>query len=424
MNQRPWLKSVMVSGKASFFGASGEGEPGARFELSPDLTCIIGGSMTGKSTLLDGLRIYVGAPLPQESGVKVHVEARGKDRFLGGSAEVVLDCPGQDPTAAPHEQWPAVFYTQTELQRLAQNPDAVEDILARLVASKTQDITARGKRLEVFDKELVRAASRLAKLGDDLADAEQAFHRSQRAATELAAFSDAGVENLNRVSSDLRRWRESTKAANELSGDMDSLLESAAAVQLPEVDDDLAGVLLVSGVVEGEADLRARWDRVRSLLISAKDELGATNAVIKSITYALEVHGSTVRVQVDRDLAARGLDGARINQLQELTGQSSLLESYEAHLNELRYTLVCRALVPAGTERKVVENSHARVIEAVHSQFDGRIEARRLDEGRNDALDLFLRETESESHDGGRRSTTTPDFARKTGRRSVGWTSE
>ena len=32
-----------------------------------------------------------------------------------------------------------------------------------------------------------------------------------------------------------------------------------------------------------------------------------------------------------------------------------------------------------------------RVIEAVHSQFDGRIEARRLDEGRKDTLDSFLR---------------------------------
>ena len=37
---RPWLKSVEVKGEASFFG----GEEGTRFELSPDLTCIIGGN--------------------------------------------------------------------------------------------------------------------------------------------------------------------------------------------------------------------------------------------------------------------------------------------------------------------------------------------------------------------------------------------
>ena len=398
MNKRPWLKSVKVSGKASFFGASGEGEPGTHFELSPDLTCIIGGSMTGKSTLLDGLRVHIDASLPQDSDVSEQVVARGKGRFLGGSAEVVLDCPGQDPTAAPHEQWPAVFYTQTELQRLAQNPEAVEDILARLVASETQGVTAREIRLAELDKELTRAASRLAKLGDDLADAEQAFQRSQRAAAELAAFSDAGVADLNRVSSDLRRWRDSTKAAAKLASDIDSLLDSAAAVDLAEIDDNLAGVLLASGVVEGENDLRARWDRVHRLLRSTKDELGATNAVIKSIADALEVHESTVRVQVDRDLAARGLDGARINQLQELTGQASLLESYEAHLNELSGALARaeHSFKTLLTERKdLVEQQRCafdRVMKTVHFQFDGRIEARRLDEGRKQPLDRFLRE--------------------------------
>ena len=398
MNKRPWLKSVTVSGRASFFGASGEGEPGPRFDLSPDLTCIIGGSMTGKSTFLDGLRVHVGAPPPQDSGVRSQVEARGKKGFLGGSAEVVLDCPGQDPTAAPHEQWPAVFYTQTELQRLVQNPEAVGDILARLVASETQGVTAREIRLAEVDKELTRAASRLAKLGDDLADAEQAFQRSQRAAAELAAFSDAGVADLNRVSSDLRRWRDSTKAAAKLASDIDSLLDSAAAVDLAEIDDNLAGVLLASGVVEGETDLRARWDRVHRLLRSTKDELGATNAVIKSIADALEVHESTVRVQVDRDLAARGLDGARINQLQELTGQASLLESYEAHLNELSGALARaeHSFKTLLTERKdLVEQQRCafdRVMKTVHFQFDGRIEARRLDEGRKQPLDRFLRE--------------------------------
>ena len=214
MNKRPWLKSVRVSGKASFFGAGGEDGQDSHFDFSPDLTCVIGGSMTGKSTLLDGLRVHVDAPLPEDDSVRKQVEARGRDRFLSGSAEVVLDCPGRDQTAAPREQWPAEFYTQTELQRLAQNPEAVEDILARLVASETQDIMEREGRLGELDGELTRAAGRLAKLGDDQADAEQAFQRSQRAAAELAAFSDAGVEDLNRVSSDLRRWRDSAKACD------------------------------------------------------------------------------------------------------------------------------------------------------------------------------------------------------------------
>ena len=398
MNARPWLKSVTVSGRASFFGASGVGEPDTRFDLSPDLTCIIGGSMTGKSTFLDGLRAHLDAPLPQNDGVRRQVEARGKERFLGGSATVVLDCPGRDPTAALHEQWPAVFYTQTELQRLAQDAEAVENILARLVASATQDIGAREKRLVELDKGLARAADRLTTLSGDLAEAEQACQRSEKAATELAAFSDAGVENLNRVSSDLRRWQGSSKAARELASDVGSLLESATAFDLPGIDDDLASVLRTAGVGEGGTDSPARWDRFRTLLRSAKDELEATNAVIRSIAKALEVHEGTVRVQVDRDLAARGLDGARINQLQELTSQASLLESYQAHLNQVRNKVDTseRSFGTLLTEREhLVDQQRGAfdgVIETVHSQFDGRIAARRVNDGHKRPLDDFLKE--------------------------------
>ena len=109
VNARPWLKSVTVNGLASFFGGRDDGAA-SRFDLSPDLTCIIGGSMTGKSTFLDGLRMHAGAPLPRDNGIGMQVQARGRDRFLGGSPEITLECPGSDPTAPAHDRWPAVFY--------------------------------------------------------------------------------------------------------------------------------------------------------------------------------------------------------------------------------------------------------------------------------------------------------------------------
>ena len=396
MNKRPWLKSVSVSGRASFFGSEGVGKPGTRFELSPDLTCVIGGSMTGKSTFLDGLRVHIGAPLPQPGSVKDQVEARGKVRFLGGSPKVDLECPGRDTTAALYNQWPAVFYTQTELQRLARNPDAVEDILAKLVESETQKINEREKRLQECDNELARTAIRLSKISEDLADADQAFQRSQTAAAEVAAFSDAGVERLNKVSSELRRWRGSAKAAAELAGDIDRLLNSAGAVDLPEIDDHLAYALPAS-TVQGGTDLRARWDRMRALLRSAKDELGSTNDLMRFIADALEIHEGVVRIKVDRKLADHGLDGARISQLQALNIQASLLESYRANLNEVRDALAAAdrsfEALRAG-RRDIVNEQRAafdRVIETVHLQFDGRILARRINDGRKELLDRFLR---------------------------------
>ena len=82
-----------------------------------------------------------------------------------------------------------------------------------------------------------------------------------------------------------------------------------------------------------------------------------------------------MRIQVNQDLAARGLDGARINQLQELTAQASLLESHQAHLDKQKDALhqaegAFETLLH--DRRELVEQQRCvfdSVIEAVHSQI-------------------------------------------------------
>ena len=397
MNDRPWLKSVTVSGRASFFGTGGGGEPDTHFDLSPDLTCIIGGSMTGKSTLLDGLRIHIGAPLPQDDNVKRQVEIRGKDRFLAGSARVVLECPGRDTTAAVSEQWPAVFYTQSELQRLAENPDTAEEILSLLVASETQGIRFREARLIRCDKELVRDASRLAEIAEKLGEAEQAYERSKNAVAELAAFSDAGVEELNRVVSELRQWQEYGTNATELERDIGKLIEAGGLVAPPDVQEAFANVLREVGIAESETELRTHWMRAIEFLRSARDAANTANVLSQSITDALEGHAREARVQVDRKLSEKGLDGARITQLQALNAQASLVKSYEANLSQTRVAMgeADKSFEASLKERNniVAEQRGAfdRVIETVYSQFEGRITARRIDEGDKGPLDTFVR---------------------------------
>ena len=187
----------------------------SRFDLSPDLTCIIGGSMTGKSTFLDGLRVHA-----RRTPCRRTIESEGRSKraggrgFSAGSPEITMECPGSDPTAPAHKRWPAVFHAQNELQRLAQEPEAVEDILARLVASETQDIKAREERLNALDRELGGAVKRFAKLDEDVADAEQACERSKSAAAALGAFSDAGIEDLHRASRNLRDWETAAQSAS------------------------------------------------------------------------------------------------------------------------------------------------------------------------------------------------------------------
>ena len=393
VTERPWLKSVTVTGGASFFRASSGGESDSRFDLSPDLTCIIGGSMTGKSTLLDGLRMHVKAPLPQDDSLRKQVEARGRDGFLGGSTEVRLDCPGQDPTAPHHEQWPAEFYAQSELLRLAESPEAVEDILARLVASEKDEIGAREKRLGALDQELTRTAKRLAELDEDLADAEQACERSRNAAQELATFSDAGVDDLHCASRKVQWWQESAKVTEELTRELGKVLGSASELDLQEIDDYSAN--LPQGA--GADDFRASWERACDSLRSAKDEFEAASATIRSVVDDLKEHERTVHVKVDRELAARGLDGAKITQFQALNRQATLLASYEANFDQVRVKLASaedsftKLLEDRQELVEAQRRAFDRVIGAVQAGFGGRISARRIDDGSREPLDHFLR---------------------------------
>lgn len=406
VNERPWLKSVTVKGRASFFGDRGDKEE-SRFDLSPDLTCIIGGSMTGKSTFLDGLRVHVGAEMPQDDGLKSQVEARGRQRFLAGSPEITLECPGQDPSAPPLDRWRAVFHAQNELQRLAQESGAVKDILARLVASETDDIQVREERSDALDRELRGLVKRLAKLDESLADAEQAFERARSAAMDLHAFSDAGIDDLHRTSRDLRNWQGTVKAGNELAASLDRVLQSTESLDVPEIDDDLAQVLRAVGagerqdgfrhLADGQHELSSAWEGVVGHLRSAKDELAGANAFTTLIASVLESHDQVVRVDLNRRLAARGVDGARIKEFEALSRRASLLASYEANFNRTRAELEAsersfQALL-ADRQRLIDQQRAAfdRVIDAVHAEFDGRIRTRRIDHGDRKPLADFLK---------------------------------
>ena len=396
VNARPWLKSVTVNGLASFFGGRDDGAA-SRFDLSPDLTCIIGGSMTGKSTFLDGLRMHAGAPLPQDNGIGMQVQARGRDRFLGGSPEITLECPGSDPTAPVHDRWPAVFYAQNELQRLAQEPEAVEDILARLVASETQDIKAREERLSALDRELKGAVKQLAKLDEDVADAERAFERSKSAAAALDAFSDAGIEDLHQASRDHRDWETAAHSASELAASLNRVLQSAESLDVPEIDAQLASLLRSANVDESAATFRARWEGLRSIMRAARDELTTAKAVTESAVTVLAERERDVRTSVDRKLAALGVDGATIKEFQVLSRQTALRESYKAILAQARdkFAAAERSFTTLLAERKnLVELQRAafdRVVDAIRGEFGGRISAHRVDDGNRGPLESFLK---------------------------------
>ena len=398
MNQRPWLKSVVVNGSASFFGLQGANKGTSRFNLSPDLTCVIGGSMTGKSTFLDGLRVHVHAPMPEDEGVREQVEARGEGKFLAGSPEISLECPGGDPTASAHERWPAVFFAQTELQRLAQDPGAVEEILARLVASETSDIKSRGQQLKRTDADLARAAVQVREHESRLAEAEQAFERSRGAAEELAAFSGAGVDGLNQVSSTLRGWEVTREGIKVLQSNLGDLIGVVSEIKFPELKEPEELALKDAGLGDTNQNLDSRLNRVLSLLNEAMGEAVVAARDAQSVSGFLEEHERELRVLVNRRLAETGVDGSRISELQALNAQASLMGSYQANFEESRAVLdnALRVFHDLLNERRQLisqqRSAYERVSETLRLQFEDRIVAKRIDGGNHGPLERFVRE--------------------------------
>ena len=391
--QRPWLKSVTVAGGASFFGGGG-GTGTTCFRFNPDLTCIIGGSMTGKSTLLDGLRVHAGAPPPVDPQLRKQVQARGQSGFLGGSPDVSLECPGRDPSDMIGNQWPAVHYTQNELQRLSQQSGTVEEILARLVAVEAEGVQERERRIVALDRTIADFARTLATLDDDVAVAEQARSRALNAADELAAIANAGVDDLHRAAGRTQHWRETEGHFRELAAGLDQLLDAAGAVDTPWDDEQLGDS--PSLVVRTTAP--EHWRRVCDLLQDAKGELNSAWLSAKEATQTLADRERSIRQDVDRRLAELGLDRARIDEFQALSRQAALLPSYQAALDGA-------ATAHATAERAFRESCHSRrmlideqrqafdrVIEAIGRQFDGRVLVRRIDEGNREPLWNFIKD--------------------------------
>jgi hypothetical protein len=398
LTRRPWLRRLAVEGEASFFGHDRDGlPPGEEFSLSPDLTCVIGGSMTGKSTLLDGLRVQSGAPLPLDDVLRKRV-ARACERFSAGAARVELDCPGTDPTAPAAERWPAQFFAQGELQRLAQETGAVEDILARLVPEETGAIERYKRELAAGDARLHELARQLAAQDEDVSAAEQAESRARSASEALVAFAKAGVDDLHRVAAQRHAFGAAVQEGTGLAGDVAERARSATALELPELDPRTVHRLRDLGVDLPTLDLGPRIAGIAAQLAAAGEALGAWLQDAERVAGALREHEDHVRIDVERRLAERGFAAEKIKEFQDLSRQARLLPSYRANLEESRRR---RDSAEGEFERlrgerdalvAALRDAFTRVVERVARDFESKIHVRRLDSGDASSLDAFVRD--------------------------------
>ena len=392
---RPWLKSVSIRGTGSFFGVKGGATSTIR--LSPDLTCIIGGSMTGKSTLLDGLRVHIDAPLPKDRAIRDQVEARGRDIFGAGLPDVELECPGRDPTAPLLERWPAQFFAQNELQHLSLEVSSVETILAGLVPSETQGIDERNRKLLELDKRLRDVTKQLTDLDGSLAEAEQAYQRASNAKHALAAFSEAGVAGLHQAGRDRQHWQEVKGSAESIRSDVHGVALSVSTLDIPDVEDAFASVPVSEKFNPAELDLVRRWTRLEERIQLVGREIDDWVDDVARLVELLQTREDSLRAGVERALAERGLDAAKLREIQELNRQVSLYASYEANLDRTRERLseTETTFDRLRTRRQslIAEQRAAfdRVMGEVEREFSSRIRARRVNDGDHRPLDTFIR---------------------------------
>ena len=362
---RTWLKQLTVKGPAAFFGGQGAG---SQFVFSPDLTCIIGSSMSGKSTLLDGLRLALHARLPARAELRQQVEARAQNRFSAGRPDLEMQW---QPHAPANDRLP-LFFTQSELQTLAEGSRALEeDVIARLLpgsSARFEELRATIRRL---DGELRDLVPKLKASSDGVARAAQQMSEAEAAETRLAALKDVGYD----------RWQAENRAVAKLDGLLKQVADEGKRFAetldvmgewgpaLESVGDDAELVELASAAREAHCSAKAAVDRLRALWPKLRERLRRSQEASERVRHDLE-----------KAVAAQGTPADGLLELRQLADRAKYLESYRAaHLKLSADYASLLATFTATSDDRAVQRAEYRsamreVAAAVQRQHEGRIE--------------------------------------------------
>lgn len=394
--KRPWLKTVTIRGGTSFFHQdSSTDDSETTFVLNPDLTCIIGGSMTGKSALLDGLRVHTEAPLPADESIRKQVEARGWGRFADRIARIELACPGQHPSKSSRERWPAQFFTQNELQRLSQDQSAIQELLSRLVASETQTIEGLEAELQEMDKELYKLAIQHDKLDQDVADAEQAYDRAKRAKDLLAEYEEAGFDAYYQAGKTLQVWQKANEEAHSAQSKVADAIEIARDIDTHNVKKSLSSVSIGHEIDIKAPKLKKRWDQIVAHLESGRRLFEEWSQDVNRVIHALKEYQLERRTAMETELIGRGISGL-IPDLRAFSRRAALLPVCSSTLQDTKKERTrCRSafgrLLDA-RDRLVHRQRYSfdRVVQVIEREFRGKIRVKRFDHGSQEKLYTFL----------------------------------
>lgn len=311
---RPWIRAVTVKGGRSLFGS---GENGQTIYFSPDLTCIIGSKMSGKSTLLDGLRVRIGLAMPHgTTKLDADVKDRAEKHFLVGNPDIEIDIEGPVSRAAQiKERWSAICYTQRELEHDAKSPETVVNLLYKLDGTYSADLIDRHAELAELDEELKDCVSRIGKARESALEATEKLDRTKKAQESLERFSEADIKGLTNAQHDQSSLVTFEQDQKDLGDEIAKASKSAAKLQIPK---------LLLQTNSDSINTKLGHVDIKQLAAYIKDQLNeASNSVeelLKRTSKAIEM----------ADTNAKQAKDAVTAKLVELDKEKDVLHQFEA----------------------------------------------------------------------------------------------
>ncbi|WP_020505009.1 TrlF family AAA-like ATPase [Lamprocystis purpurea] len=410
---RPWIREIRVTGGTSFLRDQ-------TFRLSPDLTCIIGGSMTGKSTLLDGLRLTCGGEQAMPDGTTTlgrDALARARERFLSGGTRVALESPAGDLARPVEERFAPRFFSQGELKSLVNDDDGIEHLLFHLVPGRGAVLLAERDQLRELDRHLADAVPRLTRLQEQVAAAEQECRRTADAREAMKQFTQAGTAALPSAQHDAARARTFASDLRDQAERARELAEAIDALRLPVFNSPELTACLSPPVPENTADAASLLNRAKTQAAAVLASLEAIGAIADATATAANNRLALLTAQVQAALVAAGRSANDLNQFDAYAKTAQHYDSFLAALQgkqeELKKAL--DGFDADLAERDALVTAHRAAITQVCGEVEARFAGRVLvavdPEGRRGPLESWVLGLRNQGitrwwNSGGARSTT------------------
>ena len=339
--RRPWLREIKVSGGTSFFGGRSNGAArSTTIRLNPDLTCVIGGRMSGKSTLLDGMRIAFDFPLPLDTQVANDVRGRGLDRFLSGGPAVDVDvCGPVAPTEPMNERWPALFYTQRELQQAVSDQAGLRDLLFQLGRGRTEELRSQFSEIQGLSEAIGALVPQLARVLEDVGEADQALASADAARAGVERHERVGAQRLTTAQADVGRLRAATTsfAAAET-----SLTAAGGALNLAALPDLTTEAVQAALPSASKDEIRGHLDTARQHNAEAITSVTTARILLTEGTQLGQELTDTLRVEIEQALVLEGGTAEELNEFRRCPRRPRSTRSADSARNHYAHAwLVC-----------------------------------------------------------------------------------